>query len=63
MRRGLPNPMFTLVGSFSRQHHQHLHQVTAPLVRCTDYGGCPDFATEMVDLSGKYVNQGFKLSK
>ena len=53
------SPMFAL-GSFSRQH---LHQVTAPPARCTDYGGCPDFATEMVDLSGKYVNQGFKLSK
>ena len=60
MRTGLP--MFAL-WSFYRQHHHHLHQVSAPPVRCTDYGGCPDSDMEAVDLSGKYVNQGFKLSK
>ena len=58
MRTGLP--MFAL-WSFYRQHHHHLHQVTAPPVRCTDYGGCPDSATDIVNLSGQFTFEGCKL--
>jgi len=34
-------------------------KVTAPPVRCTDYGGCPNSATKIIDLSGTYTNQGY----
>ena len=39
----------------------YYNQVSAPPVRCTDYGGCPNPATDIVNLSGQYTFEGCKL--
>ena len=36
----------------------YYNQVSAPPVRCTDYGGCPNSATDIVNLSGQYAFEG-----